>query len=276
MNLETHNIIRKLEYELNALGVSDKTIKAYIFQNRKFLEIINKDLTKITSNDLKDYIIYLRNKKYKPATINLAISSIKFLYKGILRKNRFSKIKSVKKENKNPTILTKEEIISMIDNTSNIKHKLLIEFLYDTGVRVGELVNLKFNDMYLEEKIGIVRSGKGRKDRYIKLSDRLIKDLNYYKQYRTDSNPFIFNNSMNHITIRTAEAVIKQASKKAKIKKRVYPHALRASCATHLADNNTDITDIQKLLGHSKLETTQIYVYKSPKHIKRIKAPLDD
>ena len=195
MNLETHNIIRKLEYELNALGVSDKTIKAYIFQNRKFLEIINKDLTKITSNDLKDYIIYLRNKKYKPATINLAISSIKFLYKGILRKNRFSKIKSVKKENKNPTILTKEEIISMIDNTSNIKHKLLIEFLYDTGVRVGELVNLKFNDMYLEEKIGIVRSGKGRKDRYIKLSDRLIKDLNYYKQYRTDSNPFIFNNS---------------------------------------------------------------------------------
>jgi len=275
MNKDLFKVCAKLEYELNALGVSKQTIKAYVFHNRKFLEIIKKEPKKITSRDLKDYIIYMKNKGYMPATINLAISSIKFYYMNLMRKTRFSRLKAVKKEQKLPTVLTKDEIKRMIDKTSNIRHKLLIEFLYATGVRAGELVRFKFDDIFVEEKLGIVRLGKGRKDRYVKLSDLLIKDLLYYKKYRKDSNPFIFNKANTHITIRAVEEIVKSAAKRAEIKKRVYPHALRASCATHLFDDGARTEDIQVLLGHSQIRTTRGYINKRPKQVSIIKSPLD-
>ncbi|MFH1642088.1 MAG: tyrosine-type recombinase/integrase [Nanoarchaeota archaeon] len=275
MKNEIFDVIKRIEYELNVLGVSKKTIEAYKFHNEKFLEIIKKYPKNITIKDFRDYIIYLRNKDYAPATINLAIAAIKFYYRGIKGKIIFSRIKSVKREYKIPTVLTKEEIFRMIDSTANIKHKIMIKFLYSTGVRVGELVKLKIDDMFFDEKIGLVRSGKGRKDRYIKLSDKLIYDLRYYLSFRKDNNPYIFNASFSHITRRTAQEVVKKAGINACIKKRVHPHVLRATCATHLYDNLTDIRDIQLLLGHSKIDTTNIYVKKRPNRVKILSTPLD-
>ena len=157
----------------------------------------------------------------------------------------------------------------------NPKHRLLVEFLYSSGLRVSECVNLRTDDLDLSEKMGKIRHGKGNKERYIILSDNLILHLNEYLKSKKDSTSYIFSVKNHPITARQAQKVVKEAAKKAGIKKRVFCHALRSSFATHLLEAGTDIRVIQELLGHSNLSTTQIYTKVSTQQLKKVKSPLD-
>lgn len=269
-------MLEKLETELKLRGFTTDTIRAYIFHNSKFLEFVGKKPEQVNADDVKNYIAHIMTDLgYKPASTGLALSALRFYYEEILDKNIFVKIKAPKPEKKQPTVLTKYEIGKMIEVTKNLKHKLLLEFLYSSGLRVSEAVQMQINDLDWHEKIGMVKGGKGKKDRNIILSDRLIEHVKEYLATREDKNPYLFNIRDTHITIRQAQRIVKEAAVKAKIRKRVFCHALRSSFATHLLESGTDIRIIQELLGHSNLATTQKYTKVTTEQIKKVENPLD-
>ncbi len=269
-------MLDKLETELKIRGFSNRTVEAYMYHNKNFLEFVNKDPKEIVEDDAKRYIAYLMSeRKFKPRSVNLALSSLKFFYNEILQNRAFNSVKAPKSEKKLPTVLTKDEIKKILTAAENPKHRLLIEFLYSSGLRVSECVSLKIDDLDFSEKMGKIRHGKGNKERYIILSDTLIQHLNDYMSKKKDSSPNIFSVKGRPITARQAQNIVKGAAKKAAIKKRVFCHALRSSFATHLLEAGTDIRVIQELLGHSDLSTTQIYTKVSTQQLKKVKSPLD-
>ena len=269
-------MLDKLETELKIRGFSQRTMDSYVYNVGKFLDFIKKEPGSAAESDAKRYIAHLMSdKKYRPSSINLAISSLKFFYREILQNTAFNAVKAPKLEKKLPTVLTKEEMKRLLDAVENPKHRLLIEFMYSSGLRVSECVSLKIDDLDLSEKMGKVKHGKGNKERYIILSDNLISHLTYYLKNKKDASNYIFSIKNRPITTRQAQKVVKEAAKKAGIKKRVFCHALRSSFATHLLESGTDIRVIQELLGHSNLSTTQIYTKVSTQQLKKVKSPLD-
>ncbi len=269
--------MKKLETELKLRAFSQKTIQAYIYHNTEFLKFIEKDEEKITEDDIKLYLAHvMTEKEYKPASTNLCLSALKFYYQEILGKNIFAKIKAPKLEKKLPTVLTKDEMSKLISAATNPKHRLLVELMYSSGLRVSEVVNMKIDDLDLNERMGKVIAGKGKKDRHIILSEALCEHLEDYLVERDDNNPYVFNIRETHITVRQAQRVVKSLALKAGIKKRVFCHALRSSFATHLLESGTDIRIIQELLGHSNLQTTERYTKVSTEQLKKVKSPLDD
>jgi len=221
---------------------------------------------------------YLANKHVANATLNLAINALKFYYTQVLKRKFFFDIKHPKKEKRLPIVLTKDEIKRMLEVTTNLKHKLLMEIMYASGLRVSEIIKLKIKDIDLEEGIIRVNLGKGKKDRQTILSKRAIEDLKIYFQKRNDENPYVFPGAQNkgHLSTRSVQKIVLQAAKLAKIKKDISCHSLRHSFATHLLEKGVDIRYIQKLLGHKRLETTQIYTKVSTQKLKEIGSPLDD
>ncbi len=265
-----------LETELKLRGFTSATIRAYLIHNRNFLNFIKKEPETIETPDIKSYLAYLiADRQSKPASVNLTISSLRFYYENMLKKKIFADITPPKIEKKLPTVLTKEEVKSLLENCENKKHRLLIEFLYASGMRVSECVRIKVNDLDLKEKMGRVIAGKGRKDRHIILSDTLIKNLQDYLQTRKKDSEYIFSGHHNHLSVRMAQRIVNDAAKKAGINRRVFAHALRSSFATHLLEAGTDIRYIQVLLGHASISTTERYLNVSTEKLKKIKSPLD-
>ncbi len=291
------NFLEKLQTELQLRGFSKRTVDSYMFHNEKFLEFVrsrpssgfqtslldggeNKRAPEnITKDDIRAYMAFLIGERAQsPASVNLAISALKFFYEGVLKKHIFEEIKAPKQEKKLTTVLNKAEIIKMIEVTKNPKHKLLIELLYSSGLRVSEAVSIKINDLELKEGIGTIRSGKGMKDRNIILSQVLVEHLQEFLSSRNEKyadNPYVFAIGNSHFSVRQAQKVVKNASKKAGIKKNVFCHALRASFATHLLESGTDIRIIQELLGHSSISTTERYTKVSRAQLRKIKSPFD-
>ena len=276
ITLKGEKMLDKLETELKIRGFSKRTVDTYLYHNKKFLEFIKKQPKDATQDDAKNFLAHLLSElKYRPSSVNLALSSMKFFYNEIVKNAAFNGLKSQKSEKKLPTVLTKDEIKKMLNVIENPKHKLLVEFMYSSGLRVSECVNLKLDDLDLGEKIGKIMHGKGNKERYIILSDNLIRDLQNYISKRKDASLYIFSIHGRPITTRQAQKIVKESAIKAGIKKRVFCHALRSSFATHLLEAGTDIRVIQELLGHADLSTTQIYTKVSTQQLKKVKSPLD-
>lgn len=270
-------MLDKLETELKLRGFSERTLSAYLDNNKRFLEFVKKPVEEISQDDVKTYTAHLiAEKKLKPATVSLMLSSLKFMFKEVVKRDIFTGIKPPKPEKGLPTVLSKDEISMLLKAAENPKHKLLIEFLYSSGLRVSEAVTMKINDIDVNEKIGIVKAGKGKKDRNIILSDTFIEHFKDYLANRGDENPYVFQVKDRHITVRQAQRIVKEVSEKAGIKKRVFCHALRSSFATHLLESGTDIRVIQELLGHSNLATTQKYTKVSTEQLKKVRSPLDE
>ncbi len=254
-----------LKNELKLRGFSEKTLKAYIFFNEKFLSFIKKKPEDVNETDIKSYLASLIDK-YENSSTNLAFSALRFFYETMLKKD-LKNIVVPKRDKKMPVVLTKDEIKIMIESARNKKSKLIIKFLYSTGLRVSELVNVKKNDIEIKEKIGWVRKGKGNKDRIFILPESLTEELNEIMKAESD---ILF-----PVTTRAIQKIVKNTLRRAKITKKVSPHTLRHSYATHLLESGVDIRKIQELLGHSNLQTTQIYTHVSTEELKKIKSPLD-
>jgi site-specific recombinase XerD len=268
-------MFENMEKELKLRGYSDKTIKNYKFYNKKFIEYIKKSPRDTNKDDIKEYLNYLIDNKAKPRTINMAYSALKFYYSVFMNKQLFKRIKRCKIEKDIPFVLSRDEIIAMINCTKNIKHKLLIELLYSSGTRIEETVKIKVQYIDFEQKLIFIKAGKGKKDRYIITSERFINDLNYYLRRREFKSQYVFDTINSHMTVRAAQAVTKKAAKRAGIVKRVYPHLLRASFATHLLEDKTPLNKIQKLMGHTRINTTMDYIKTKTDDIKSVTSPLD-
>lgn len=261
-----HSELEKLKNELKLRGFSEKSIKAYMFFNEKFLSFINKSPDSVTEDDIKSYLASLIGK-YQNSSINLAFSALSFFYETMLKKD-LKNIKVPKREKKMPSVLSKDEIKLLINSARNRKSKLIIKFLYSTGLRVSELVNLKKKDVELNEKIGWVRKGKGSKDRIFILPEMLMDELK--EEIEKSDNERLF-----PVTARAIQKIVSNTTRRAHISKKVSPHTLRHSYATHLLESGIDIRKIQELLGHANLQTTQIYTHVSAEELKKIKSPLD-
>ena len=186
-------------------------------------------------------------------------------------------IKNPKKGKKLPTVLTKEEVRALIKAGKVGRDRLIIEFLYSSGCRVSEAVSMKITDLNLKERLAKVRGGKGNKDRIIVLSQKWISSLKRYLKRRKIPSEYIFSKKNGKpISVDTIQRIIRDSTEKAGIPKKVTPHALRHSFATHLLDNGENIRKIQELLGHSNLNTTQIYTKVSVEGLKKVKSPLDN
>ena len=263
-------LIEKLKRELEIRNFSKQTIKGYLSSVDKFIHY--SEGNGLNETVLKSYV--QSNLKIKnPSSVRKDLFAIKFFFENVL-KNKLS-IPNPKKNHSLPEILSIEEIRLMLDKTDNIKHKLILKLLYGCGLRVSEIVNLQKKDINFEEALIHVKLAKGKKDRFVKIPSSLTEDLENY--CKLDNSEILFaSNRGGKLTKNTIQKIVQNAGKKAEIKKRVYPHLLRHSFATHLLEQGTDLRIIQKLLGHSDIKTTQIYTQISQASIKNVKSPLDN
>lgn len=274
--MNTQEFLKKVETELKISKNSEHTIRNYLSANSKLLRFIGKSPEEINQDDIKSFMADNLASK-SSSSIILFLSALKFAHSNIFQRDPTINIKRPKKERKIPAVLTKEEVKAVINTINAKKSKLMISLMYACGFRVSELVNLKVKDINFEEKTGYIRHGKGKKDRIFNIPETLIKALEKQVQHQLENNQeYLFTGNKGSLSTRNIQKIVKKAAEKAGIKKDVHPHTLRHSFATHLLENGIDIRIIQELLGHSDLNTTQLYAHVSSEQLKKIKSPLDD
>jgi len=270
--MEINEFLKRLETEIKIGKLSPYTLRNYLNFNKQLLKHIQKIPEQIEQYDIKTFLADKMTER-AASSIILFLASIRFAYSNILGKDPTAGIKRPKKENKIPIVLTKEEVIRLIDSTETLKTKLILQLLYSSGLRVSEIVNLRKQDLNFNENTGWVRGGKGGKDRMFIFSSKLAKKLEKFINKNQDWD-YLFSKN-NPLTTRNIQKLVQNTTKKANIEKSVHPHTLRHSFATHLLDAEVDLRKIQELLGHSSIATTQIYTHISNEQLKSIKNPLD-
>jgi site-specific recombinase XerD len=242
--------------------------------NEELLRFCEKDPREVTTEDIKNYLDFLA-QKCSASTVSVAYNAIHFYYGEIWKRSFFLHISQPKKNKYLPVVLSKEEIHKMIEVTTNPKHNCIISLLYGTGVRVSELTHIKMCDIDLDRKLLYVFQGKGKKDRIVMLPEKLLLILQKQTELKRKDDFLFTNGRGGRLTEATIQKIVMHSAQKAGIRKNVSPHTLRHSFATHLLENGTDIRYIQELLGHAKLQTTQIYTHVARNNLASLKSPLD-
>ncbi|MFH1209735.1 MAG: site-specific tyrosine recombinase/integron integrase [archaeon] len=270
------DIIELTKKELLRRNYSLRTIQAYTFCLSKFLLFCNKEPRRISKKDINDYLYSLKERNISGNSLNLHLNALKFVLENILNKRFIIRIRYSKTPKSLPVFLTKEETIKLINSIKNSKHKLMIKLMYSAGLRVSELLNLRIIDLDLNNHYGFVRKGKGNKDRLFIISKNIKQELiDYINENNLDTDFFLFPSYNGHLSVSTVQEIVKRAARKANIKKRISPHKLRHSFATHLIENGYDLTQVQSLLGHNSLQTTQIYVHMASPKMINVESPFD-
>jgi len=264
---------QKLEIKKYALN----TARTYITLFEQFINYYkNLEIDKINDQDIRLYLSELVKTERSNSYINQSINAIKFYYEVVLEMpNRFYDIERPRKVEKLPTVLSKKEVLGMLNRTSNVKHRCIIGLMYSAGLRISELRNLKIENVDSERMLIHVKGAKGNKDRYTLLGGSFLIELrNYYKVYKPKVYLFEGPNGDKYGET-SIQKIVKRAANWARIRKKVTPHTLRHSFATHLLENGTDLRYIQNLLGHRSSKTTEIYTHVAVNNIRAIKSPID-
>lgn len=271
---DREGLLLKMVEEMKLRCFSPKTMETYLFNVGRFLVWASKSSKNMGSEMVREYFLELCNSNYDSSTVRLARFSLDFLFKYVLGiKLCLAMVPLPKKKKSLPKVLSKGEVLKIISNIKSLKHRLLVSLLYSSGLRVSELVSLKREDLDPGKSIVFIRQSKGKKDRIVMLSEKVKKDLFHYLCLTKFSSPFLFEGRKGKYSIKSVQLILEKASKI--IGKKATPHMLRHSFATHLLESGVDIRFIQKLLGHSKLETTSIYTHVAKKDYLAVKSPLD-
>ena len=254
---ENQPYIDKLVEELRLRKYSKLTEKAYVSLVKCFLE-----------SGLAPREFLLRYTEKSRSSIRSVYFALKFFYENVLSQKFDERIPLAKNKGKLPVVLNKEEVNRMLEATFNLKHRLVLMFLYYTGIRLNEIINLKWNDIDFQRNVIHIKVAKGEKERVIFLHDNLKNFIEYFNLKKEGS--IFFSNFGKKYSQRTIQIIVKNAAEKAGIGKRITPHTLRHSFATHLLEGGADIRHIQSLLGHKNLQTTQIYTHISNKNINKL------
>lgn len=270
MNISEH--ITKFSQEMNRRNYSKNTIENYCSNIRCFFSWTIKDHPKnISEQDIKDYL----GRFSEPNTQRSHHGAIKLFYEICMnQKNKFKHIPYARKSKKLPIVLSRDEVQKMFDVCDNLKHKAILSLLYSTGMRVSELINLKWTHIDRSRMIINIIQAKGAKDRQVMLSEDIIPLLEeYYRQYKP--NTYVLNGQF-HIQYsdRSVLQVIKSLAEKAGINKRVYTHLMRHNSFTHMLEQGVGISIIQRLAGHTNPKTTQIYTHISGNLISKTHSPI--
>ncbi len=272
------DIDSKIIKECKRRRLSPKTAKTYLHCIHSFLNWSKKDLRYISKKDVRLFLEYLSEKNLAGSTMNTCHMAIRFLFENVLEKRMWIDIKYSKTPKKLPEVLSKEEVRKLLNAISNWKHRLMIEFLYGSGLRVSELTNVKIKDLELDKNYGYVRNGKGGKDRLITLPKIVREKIkNLIEIENLEDKDYLFqSNRGTKYNIRSLQKIVLNATKKAGIKKNVHPHTLRHSFATHLVENGYDVQNVQAMLGHKSPETTLIYTHIASPNLINTRSPLDN
>lgn len=271
--------LKKFSDWLNSKRYSPNTIKTYLEATKTFFRFFeDKDSGQISNEDIitfnNDYIL---KNKYSAAFQNQVVNAIKLFYQ--VNENiviDLSGIHRPKRSRHLPNVLSKEEIKSILSSLTNLKHQSMLSLAYSCGLRVGELISLLLPDIDSKRMVVFIRNSKGKKDRIVPLSPKVLNLLKeYYQRYKPEKFLFEGDKRGTPYSNRSMQLVIKRAAEKAGITKPVTMHWLRHSYATHLHESGTDIRFIQELLGHSSTKTTEIYTHISTRSIQNIQSPFD-
>ena len=262
---------------------SPNTLIAYSNDLKQFYEWINcegiTDFDKLTTSVLRGYMGYLFNKKYARRTISRKLISVRSYFRFLCREEKYDHnpligIASPKLDKKLPKFLATEEILALLavpDLSSNkgLRDRAILELLYATGIRVSELVGMNLSDINYTGDFLLV-SGKGRKQRLVPVGSYALEALKEYLDRArscmmkdiSDSNPAVFLNTQGtRLSARSVRRILDECVHKAALNKKISPHVIRHSFATHLLDAGADLRSVQELLGHSLISTTQIYTH---------------
>ncbi|HQV79183.1 MAG TPA: tyrosine-type recombinase/integrase [Chitinophagales bacterium] len=280
MYIHENNQIEYQKYieTLYLMGYSKNTIRTYTVEFAQLLVLIkNKPVSTLTTEQLKSYLLYcIQVLKLSANYIHSRMNAIKFYFEKVINQPKIvMEIPRPKKPLLLPKVISIEDIALMIQKTENLKHKTILMLVYGMGLRVSEITQLKINDIDSKRMQIHIRCAKGKKDRYVNLPEKVLPYLrDYYKIYQPKV--YLFEGQAGEqYSIRSAQNVFQQSLRRANINKKIGIHGLRHSYATHLLEQGTDISYIQKLLGHNDIKTTLIYAHVSKKDINAIKSPLD-
>jgi len=271
MQINKTNLFREVlslrNYATNTIAVYVKAVEQYCNYSH---------LTKPDQDSLYKFALFLKNKNNSYSHIKNSIMAVK-LYSEIIVNQKMNSdfLHGYRKERKLPDILSVEEIQKIIECIGNLKHKTIISLIYSSGLRISECINLKVKDVDSQRMLLKINQSKGKKDRFVPLSAKMLTLLrDYYKEYKPKE--FLFEGQFEkYYSARSIQSVLKNALNKSKIKKKITVHSLRHSYATHLLEQGTDISLIQKILGHKDIKTTLLYTQISSSQLSKIKNPFD-
>jgi len=271
---------RMLE-ELQRHNYSPETIRLYLFAVKDFARYFKRRPDLLTQEHMREFQLHLiKDRKLAMETVAGRITVLRFFFVKVL-KRPYEELDLVypKLPQRLPTVLSEEEVTKLIESATSAYHRVMITTLYATGMRRAELARLKVSDIDSTRMVIHVRQGKGGKDRDITLSPRLLEILRAYWKWRKPE-VYLFPSLLRPrpdkpITDKTIWYAVREAARRAGIKKKITPHTLRHSWATHLLERGTDLKTIQVLLGHANLEATTIYLHLSQRHFQSMTNPVD-
>ena len=255
----------------------EKTRNDYIRHVRTFTAFLGRSPDAATAEDLRRFQLHQAQSGVRPPSINGAVAALRFFFTVTLDRPEMGRhLTFVREPRKIPVVLSPEEVARLLEAAPGIKYKAAFSAAYSAGLRVSEVVALKVSDIDSERLLLRIEQGKGRKDRFAMLSPKLLELLrDWYRIARPKIWLFPGRDPMLPITTRQFNRAVHVAAAIAGINKRVTPHTLRHSFATHLLEQNVDIRLIQVLLGHAKLETTALYTQVATNMIRAVMSPLD-
>ncbi len=268
---------RMLE-DMRLRNLSAETQRSYIHYVEGFANHFGVSPGKLGLDDIRAYHLFLvEQRQLAPPTINCAIAALQFLYTVTLDMPwSNAQFPRMKVPHKLPEILSLDEVTALFSHIHILKHRAVLMLCYGSGLRISEAVRLKAAHIDSHRMLIRVEQGKGAKDRYTVLSARLLTLLRaYWRQQRPVDYLFPGTKAGTHLQPDTVRELCHQAARMAGLTKRVTPHLLRHSFATHLLESGTDTRAIQVLLGHSRIDTTARYIAVSPQSVSRLVSPLD-
>jgi integrase/recombinase XerD len=268
---------QRLIDDMTARRFSEATRKDYVRHVRSFAAFLGRSPDTATSEDLRHFQLHMAQQQVSPWSINAAIAALRFFFTVTLeRPDLVRPLRIVNEPRKAPVVLSQEEVARLLEAAPGLKYKAALSVAYGAGLRVSEVANLKVSDIDSERMTLRVEQGKGQRDRYVMLSPQLLELLrDWWRAARPQVWLFPGQNPINPMTPRQLNRAVAAAKDLAGIAKRVSPHTLRHSFATHLLEQGVDIRVIQVLLGHAKLETTALYTRVAVNTVRDVKSPLE-
>lgn len=255
------------------------TMETYIGCLRQYAKFCaNNDLN--PKEDIQAFLLFLIKNKYSISYQNQVINAVKFYWENILKKpKQYIEIDRPMSERKLPEVLSLEEVFNIFKVCKNLKHLMILKTIYACGLRISELISLEMKDINSNRKTIRIRQSKGKKDRLVPIPEELIEELRiYYIKYRPSKylfeGQFSTKENPEPYSSKSIQNVLKNCCKLAKIRRKITPHTLRHSYATHLYEHGVNLRSIQVLLGHGSSKTTEIYTHVSNMHIEKTPSPL--